>query len=73
MAYVKIENRAQLVRDTKSNAVLNSDTDALIKYRAARAKRLNNSVEFDRMKNEIDNIKSDLNEIKTLLIDMIKD
>lgn len=73
MAYVKIENRAQLVRDTKSNAVLNSDTDALIKYRAARAKRLNNSVEFDRMKNEIDNIKSDLNEIKSLLIDMIKD
>lgn len=73
MAYVKIENRAQLVRDTKSNAVLNSDTDALIKYKAARAKRLNNSVEFDRMKNEIDNIKSDLNEIKTLLIDMIKD
>ena len=73
MAYVKIENRAQLVRDTSSNAVLNSDEDALIKYKAARAKRLNNSVEFDRMKNEIDNIKSDLNEIKTLLIDMIKD
>lgn len=73
MAYVKIENRAQLVRDTKSNAVLNSDTDALIKYKAARAKRLNNSVEFNRMKNEIDNIKSDLNEIKSLLIDMIKD
>ena len=73
MSYVKIENRANLVRDTDTSAVLNSDSDALIRYKAARKKRLNNSAEFERMKNEIDNIKSDLTEIKTLLVNMIKD
>jgi hypothetical protein len=73
MSYVKIENKAQLVRDINSNAVLNSDKDALVKYKAARAKRLNTSVEFDRMKKDIDNIKNDLYEIKTLLVNMIKD
>ena len=73
MSYIKIEKHTQLVRDTESNAILNSDQTALINYKAARAKRLSKNEEFNRMKNEIDTIRSDLNEIKMLLVNMIKD
>lgn len=73
MSYIKIEKHTQLVRDTKTNAILNKDQTALINYKAARTKRLKKNEEFDRMKNEIDTIRSDLNEIKMLLVNMIKD
>jgi len=73
MSYIKIEKHTQLVRDTETNAILNSDQTALINYKAARTKRLKKNEEFDRMKNEIDTIRSDLNEIKMLLVNMIKD
>lgn len=72
-SYIKIEKHTQLVRDTKTNAILNKDQTALINYKAARTKRLKKNEEFDRMKNEIDTIRSDLNEIKMLLVNMIKD
>lgn len=64
MSYVKIKDNEDLVRDQNSSAVLNVDTDALSKYKARR--------EQQRKKDkEIEDLKRDVSEIKSLLLQMI--
>jgi len=64
IGYVKIKDNEDLVRDQNSSAVLNVDTDALSKYKARR--------EQQRKKDrEIEDLKRDVSEIKSLLLQMI--
>ncbi len=64
MSYVKIKDNEDLVRDQNSSAVLNVDTDALSKYKMRR--------EQQRKKDrEIEDLKRDVSEIKSLLLQMI--
>lgn len=61
---VKIEDEETLVRDTHTNAVLNTDMSSLAKYKLKREK--------DRqMKSDIDNLKSDMTEIKQMLQQLV--
>jgi hypothetical protein len=61
---VKIENEDTLVRDTKTNAVLNTDMTALQQYRAKRDR--------DRqMIDDVENLKKDMSEIKELLQQLV--
>lgn len=61
---VKIENEDTLVRDTVSNAVLNTDMNALQKYRAKREK--------DRaMRQDIDDLKDKMSNIEQLLQQLV--
>jgi len=65
MSYVKIKDNEDLVRDQNSSAVLNVDTDALSKYKMRR--------EQQRKKDrEIEDLKRDVSEIKSLLLQMIE-
>lgn len=61
--FVKIKDEAQFVRDTDSNAILNSNVGALQKYKAAReaVKQQNDKL------SEIDQIKDEVNSIKQML------
>ena len=61
---VKIENEETLIRDTKSNAVLNSDMSALQQYRARRNKDL-------QLRNDVEDLKQDMSEIKELLQQLV--
>jgi predicted RNA-binding protein YlxR (DUF448 family) len=62
--FVKIKDEESLIRDQKSNAVLNTDMTSLQKYKAKREK--------DRqMQQDIDNLKSDMSEIKQLLQQLV--
>ena len=63
MSYVKIKDNEDLVRDQNSSAVLNVDTDALSKYKEKRTTK-----KKDR---EIEDLKRDVSEIKSLLLQMI--
>ncbi len=58
--FAPIENQEALIRDTKNGAVLNKDLSSLQKYRAKREKDRQMRQEFDQMKH-------DMSEIKTLL------
>jgi predicted class III extradiol MEMO1 family dioxygenase len=61
---VKIENEETLIRDTKTNAVLNTDMTALQQYRAKRNR--------DRqMMDDVENLKKDMSEIKELLQQLV--
>jgi hypothetical protein len=62
--YAKISDHEQLIRDMKSNAVLNTDLTSLEKYRIKREK--------DRqMSKDIDTLKSEMSEIKNLLHQLV--
>ena len=70
--YAKVTGKDNLVRDEESGAILNVDNKGLNAYRATRDNRIKQLEKEERMENEIDNIKSDVSEIKNLLNELIK-
>ena len=70
--YAKVTGKDNLVRDEESGAILNVDNNALKSYKMARNNRIKQLEKEERMENEIDNIKSDVSEIKNLLNELIK-
>ena len=65
--YVKVEGYNNLVRDTKSNSIINTDSNAyqMAKKRAADAQRQRD--EIRNASREINNIKCEMHEIKSML------
>ena len=63
MEIVKILDNEDLVRDTKSNAVLNTDMTALDKYRARRNKERQMSSDVDELKQRMSNIEQLLQQL----------
>jgi cell fate (sporulation/competence/biofilm development) regulator YmcA (YheA/YmcA/DUF963 family) len=61
--YVKVKDTPNLVRDMQNQAVLNSDLDGLKAYKLKREKQqeINSAVD------DINNIKQDINDLKTLM------
>jgi hypothetical protein len=70
--YAKVTGKENLVRDERNGAILNVDNNALKSYKMARNNRIKQLEKEERMENEIDNIKSDVSEMKDLLKDLIK-
>ena len=70
--YAKVTGKENLVRDERNGAILNVDNNALKSYKMARDNRIKQLEKEERMENEIDNIKSDVSEIKDLLKNLIK-
>jgi len=67
MAYLKVKEAPQYVRDTSSKAILNTDRSSLDEYYAQReiAKRKQN--EMMKNSNRINQLEQDMQEIKQLL------
>ena len=70
--FSKVTGKYTLVRDERNGAILNIDNNGLNAYRAARDNRRKQLEKEERMENEIDNIKSDVSQIKDLLTELIK-
>ena len=66
MDYIKVKDHDHLVRDKKSNAILNTDNIALNKYKEERDRL----IKLNKMIDEYDNIKLDIQDIKKLLISL---
>ena len=64
--YLKVEGYNNLVRDTKNNAIINTDRSAyqMAKKRAADAQRQRD--EIRNASREINNIKCEMHEIKSM-------
>jgi hypothetical protein len=78
MDYVKIESSHSLVRDMTSNAIINTNTEEYLNYinRVSRQTKLNENVvnnveEIQVLKTEINSIKEDLSDIKTMLLSLM--
>jgi hypothetical protein len=78
MEYVKIESSSSLVRDMTSNAIINTNKEEYLNYinRVSRQTALdetltNNTEEIKVLKQEINSMKEDLSDIKTMLLSLI--
>jgi hypothetical protein len=69
--YLKVIDEPNLVRDTKSNAILNVNTEALNKYKQERDNILKMQKvisEHEDLKKNISSLSNDVSEIKQLLL-----
>ena len=72
MSYIKVEGHRTLVRETASNAIVNTDRNAYTIYmqRVREARKSNDDLKF--AVREINNLKAELTEIKQLLGKLVK-
>ena len=71
MARLKVEGFDSLIRDTSSNAVINSSTSEYKIYMSKYRAREKQSDELRNACKEINNLKAELREIKTLIIEKL--
>ena len=71
MTRLKVEGYGSLVRDTNSNAIVNSSTSEYRIYMAKYRAREQQSDELRNACKEINNLKAELREIKTLIIEKL--
>ena len=63
----KVEGHAHLVRDLKSSAIVNTDSDAYARYMARKAKQSKKDDEMRDVVREVNSLKTEMREIKDLL------
>jgi len=67
MRYLKVKDNEELVRDTGSSAILNTDNTALAQYKARKQKE----AMIDRLVNDNAELKKEISEIKDLLSKLV--
>ena len=70
MALVKVENHSNLVRDTSSGAILNTDRKGLNEYLMKKEIAKKQNVEAEETKNRLSAIEQDMQDIKRLLVEL---
>ena len=65
--YLKVKSEDSLVRDVDSNAIVNKNKSEFDKFLKLSQKKYEEKLKFDNMRSDLDSLKEDMNEIKTLL------
>ena len=67
VAKVKVKGYTHLVRDLKSQSIINSDSNAYARYMARKAKQNRKDDEMREVVREVNSLKGEMREIKNLL------
>ena len=67
MSTLKVKGHTHLVRDLKSQAIINIDSDAYARYMARKAKQQKKDDEVREVIRDVNEIKTEMFEIKDLL------
>ena len=67
MTFAKVKGHTHLVRDLKSQAIINTDSDAYARYMTRKAKQQKKDDEMRKVVREVNEIKTEMFEIKDLL------
>ncbi len=67
MKIAKVEGHAHLVRDLKTQAIVNTDSDAYARYMSRKVKQAEKEDELRGVVREINTIKAEMFEIKSLI------
>jgi hypothetical protein len=73
--YLKVKDEPSLVRDSKSNAVLNVNNDALNKYKKEKeqALKMKNVIEeHSEIKKQLEKTQQDISDIKLMLMQLME-
>ena len=66
----KVEVHTNLVRDLKSQAIINTDSDAYARYMARKTKQKVKDDEVRQVIRDVNELKNEMREIKNLIIGM---
>ena len=69
--YLKVKSEDSLVRDVDSNAIVNQNKDEFDKFIELSQRKYEEKRKFDNMRSDLDSLKKDINEIKTLLLNIM--
>ena len=70
--YTPVEGKSGLFRDSESTAIINKDKKAYLAYMQRKKDAENKNLELNKMKEDIDNVKGELGEIKGLLSTLVQ-
>ena len=70
--YTPVEGSSALYRDTESTAIINRDKKAYLAYMQRKKDAENKNLELNKMKEDLDNVKGELGEIKGLLSTLVQ-
>ena len=70
--YLKVEGHSDLVKDTKTHAVINTNKNAYVSYKKRLQEAQRQRDEIRTATREINNLKCEMHEIKSLLKELVK-
>ena len=70
--FVPVEGRSGLYRDENSKAIVNRDKKAYLDYMKRKKIMQNKNSELDQMKEDLNNVKGEIGEIKDLLSTLVQ-
>jgi len=71
MEYHGVEGHSDLLRDPNTNSIINSNGSDYEKYVARRNAKLESSQQTENIEQDLANLKSEMNEIKSLLKELV--
>ena len=66
----KVQGHTHLIRDLKSQAIINTDSDAYARYMARKTKQKIKAAEVRQVIRDVNELKHEMREIKNLIIGM---
>ena len=70
--HIPVEGKSGFYRDSESTAIINKDKKAYSAYMQRKKSVENKNIELDKMKEDLDNVKGELGEIKDLLSTLVQ-
>ena len=70
--YTPVEGKSGFFRDSESTAIINWDKKAYLAYMQRKKDAENKNLELNKMKEDLDNVKGELGDIKSLLSTLVQ-
>ena len=71
MSYLKVEGHRELYRDSTTNSIVNRNTSDYNRYMSQKKTKNEETEKVDTMEQDLTNLKNEINEIKSLLKELV--
>ena len=71
MSYLKVEGHRELYRDSTTNSIVNRNTSDYNRYMSQKKTKNEEAEKVDTMEQDLTNLKNEINEIKSLLKELV--
>ena len=71
MSYLKVEGHGELYRDSTTNSIVNRNTSDYNRYMSQKKTKNEETEKGDTMEQDLAHLKNEINEIKSLLKDLV--
>jgi predicted transcriptional regulator len=73
MDYIKVKGHEHLIRDPKTNSIINTNMSEYKEYISRRDSKVEENQKVQNLESDVANMKDDLNEIKNLLRSLLNE